>query len=299
MTGAKGKLGSGRDRRILLKSKDEIARMRRAGQVVALTLHQLSEAAVAGITTIELDRVAEATIRSFDAIPTFYKLYNYPAHICVSINDEVVHGIPGKRALRRGDIVSFDVGATVDGMIADAALTVGVGPISSEAEQLLRVTREALLKGIAQARPGQRVLDISAAIQRHAEAHGYSPVRKLVGHGVGREMHEPPHIANFVDRDPDGSPEVLPGMTLAIEPMVNQGTWQVVQDTDGWTYRTKDRSLSAHFEHTIAVTEQGNEILTLRHAPGGGEVPERRQDRTDRPLAVASEGETHESTIIS
>ncbi len=168
----------------------------------------------------------------------------------------------------------------------------------AEAEQLIRVTRESLFKGIAQARPGQRVLDISAAIQRHAEAHGYSPVRKLVGHGVGREMHEPPHIANFIDRDPDESPELVPGMTLAIEPMVNAGTWQVVQDRDGWTYRTKDRSLSAHFEHTVAVTEQGNEILTLRHAPGGGEVPDRRQDRADRSLGVASEGETHESAII-
>jgi len=291
VTGGKGKLGSGRDRRIVLKSEDEVARMRRAGQVLALTLDRLTESAVAGVATLELDQVAEATIRSFGAIPTFYKLYDYPAHICVSINDEVVHGIPGSRVLRRGDIVSFDVGVTVDGMIADAAVTVGIGPISSEAEQLVRVTREALFKGIEQAKPGQRVLDISAAIQRHAEAHGYSPVRKLVGHGVGREMHEPPHIANFVDRDPYGSPELVPGMTLAIEPMVNEGTWQVVQDTDGWTYRTKDRSLSAHFEHTIAVTEQGNEILTLRHAPGGGEVPERRQDRADRSLGVASEGE--------
>lgn len=291
MTGGKGKLGSGRDRRILLKSEDEIARMRRAGQLLALTLDRLAESAVAGITTLELDQVGEATIRSFGGIPTFYKLYDYPAHICVSINDEVVHGIPGSRVLRRGDIVSFDVGVTVDGMIADAAVTVGIGPVSSEAEQLVRVTREALFKGIEQAKPGQRVLDISAAIQRHAEAHGYSPVRKLVGHGVGRKMHEPPHIANFVDRDPDESPELVPGMTLAIEPMVNEGTWQVVQDTDGWTYRTKDRSLSAHFEHTIAVTEQGNEILTLRHAPGGGKVPERRQDRADRSLGVASEGE--------
>lgn len=299
MTAGKGKLGSGRDRRIVLKTEDEVARMRRAGQVVALTLDRLTEAAVAGVTTLELDQVAEATIRSFGAIPTFYKLYDYPAHICVSINDEVVHGIPGNRVLRRGDIVSFDAGATVDGMIADAAVTVGIGPVSSEAEQLLRVTRESLFKGIEQARPGQRVLDISAAIQRHAEAHGYSPVRKLVGHGVGREMHEPPHVANFVDRDPDGSPELVPGMTLAIEPMVNEGTWQVVQDRDGWTYRTKDGSLSAHFEHTVAVTEQGNEILTLRQAPVGRGVPERRQDRASNSLGVASEGETHESAIIS
>ena len=254
---------------IRIKGEDEIGRMRRAGQIVALTLDRLSTAARPGVTTGELDRMAEVTIRSFGAAPTFYGLYGYPAHICVSIGDEVVHGIPGIRTLEAGEIVSFDVGATVEGMIADGAVTVGVGPISPAAMRLLRVTREALCRGIEQARPGQRVADISAAIQRHVEAHGYGVVRKLVGHGVGREMHEPPQVPNFVDRGLGDSPELAPGMTLAIEPMVNEGTWEVVQDRDGWTYRTRDGSLSAHFEHTVAVTAEGCEILTGREAPAG------------------------------
>jgi methionyl aminopeptidase len=247
--------------------------MRRAGQIVALTLDRLSAAALPGVTTRELDRMAEATIRSFGAAPTFYGLYGYPAHICVSIGDEVVHGIPGERALESGEIVSFDVGATVEGMMADGAVTVGVGPISAAAQRLVGVTREALYKGIEQARSGKRVGDISAAIQRHVEAHGYAVVRKLVGHGVGREMHEPPQVPNFVDRGSADSPELTPGMTLAIEPMVNEGTWEVVQDRDGWTYRTRDGSLSAHFEHTIVVTVEGHEILTRREAPAGRARP--------------------------
>ena len=267
MTARQGRIGRAPGRGISLKSEDEIARMRRAGQIVSLTLDRLAAAAKPGVTTGELDRVAEATIRSFGAKPTFYKLYGYPAHICVSINDEVVHGIPGARVVQVGDIASFDVGATVDGMIADAATTVGVGPVSREARRLLRVAEEALMKGIEQARPGNRVADVSAAIQHHVETYGYSVVRKLVGHGVGHEMHEAPHVPNFVDKDRAGSAELVPGMTLAIEPMVNQGQWHVVQDSDGWTYRTKDGSLSAHFEHTIAVTEDGSEILTLRAAP--------------------------------
>jgi methionyl aminopeptidase len=241
--------------------------MRRAGQIVALALERLAAAAEPGVTTGELDRIAEATIRSFGGTPSFYGLYDYPAHICVSVDDEVVHGIPGSRVLERGSIVSFDVGVTVEGMIADGAATVKVGPVSAEAERLMRVTHEALEKGIAEARPGNRVVDISAAIQRHVEAHGYAVVRKLVGHGVGRAMHEPPHVPNFVDRVEVGSPQLRPGMTLAIEPMVNQGAWEVVQDPDGWTYRTKDRSLSAHFEHTIVVTEDGSEVLTQRESP--------------------------------
>jgi len=264
---------AGRARRdeISLKTEDEIARMRRAGQIVSLALDRLAAAAVPGVATQELDRVAEATIRSFGAVPAFYRLYGYPAHICVSIDDEVVHGIPADRLLKAGEVVSFDVGATVEGMIADGAVTVGVGPISQRAKRLLRVTREALLRGIEAARPGNRVADISAAIQRHVEEHGYSVVRKLVGHGVGHEMHEPPHVPNFVDGEPDDSAGLMPGMTLAIEPMVNEGTWEVVQDRDGWTYRTRDGSLSAHFEHTIAVTEDGSEILTQRPTPVGKE----------------------------
>lgn len=261
---------SGGQRRISLKSDDEIAAMRRAGQIVALVLSKLAEAARAGVRTAELDRLAETVIRSFGARPSFYGLYGYPANICVSVNDEVVHGLPGDRALRDGDIVSFDIGATVDDMIADAAITAEVGRASEEARQLIQVTREALGKGIEQARPGNRVADISRAIQRYAESHGYSVVRKLVGHGVGREMHEPPQVPNFVDGGAQDSPELAPGMTLAIEPMVCQGGSEVVQERNGWTYRTKDRSLAAHFEHTIAITGEGCEILTVRAAAGRG-----------------------------
>ncbi len=273
MTSRKPKTRRTRGRKIILKTEAELALMQRAGQIVALTLDQLSQAVAPGVTTKELDRIADTTIRSFRAIPSFYGLYGYPAHICVSINDEVVHGIPGDRALRSGDIVSFDVGATVDGMIADAATTVAVGAATRDAQQLLRVTQESLSRGIAQARPGNRVADISAAVQRHVEAHGFSVVRKLVGHGVGRAMHEPPHVPNFLDDSRAASPELIPGMTLAIEPMVSRGAWQVVQDDDGWTYRTRDGSLSAHFEHTIAVTPEGCQILTLRHAPGHLDSP--------------------------
>lgn len=290
MTSRKRAPARPRGRKILLKSEDELALMRRAGQVVALTLARLAESAVPGVTTRELDRIAEATIRSFGAVPSFYKLYGYPANICTSVNDEVVHGIPGDRALRAGDIVSFDVGATVDGMIADAATTVGVGPISRDAEDLLRVTREALRRGLAQARPGNRVADISAAVQRHVESHGYSVVRKLVGHGVGRSMHEPPHVPNFVNGEEAASPELVPGMTLAVEPMVNQGGWQVVQDDDGWTYRTKDGSLSAHFEHTIAVTREGYEVLTLRQGPARADTRRQTDTPTGRSEGVPPEG---------
>jgi methionyl aminopeptidase len=252
---------------IAIKSEDEIARMRRAGQIVALTLERLAKAAAPGVSTGELDRMAEATISSFGAEPTFYKLYGYPAHICVSVNDEVVHGIPGDRRLESGDIVSFDVGATVGGMMADGASTVGVGPISVEAERLLRVTQEALMLGVAEARAGNRVASISGAVQRHVESHGYHVVRELVGHGVGHAMHEPPQVPNFVEKGDRRSPVLRAGMTLAIEPMVNAGGWEVAKERDGWTYRTKDGSLSAHFEHTVVVKERGCEILTVRESP--------------------------------
>lgn len=290
MISRKPKSRRARGRKIILKTEAELALMRRAGQIVALTLDRLAEAAAPGAATKELDRIAEATIRGFRAIPSFYGLYGYPANICVSINDEVVHGIPGDRRLRSGDIVSFDVGATVDGMIADGATTVPVGAITSDAEHLLRVTREALSLGIAQARPGNRVADISAAVQRHVEAHGYSVVRKLVGHGVGRAMHEPPHVPNFLDGGEEASPELVPGMTLAIEPMVNQGASQVVQDDDGWTYRTKDGSLSAHFEHTIAVTGEGYQVLTLREAPARPDAVNETHQEAARSLRAPAAG---------
>ena len=250
--------------------------MRRAGQVVALVLDRLSEATVPGVTTEELDRMAEALIRSFGAVPTFYGLYGYPANICTSINDEVVHGIPGRRALKAGDIISFDVGATVEGMIADGATTAGVGRVSEEAERLMRVTREALRRGIGAVQAGNRVADIAGAVQEHAEANGYSVVRKLVGHGVGHSMHEAPQVPNFVEGHRRSSPRLRAGMTLAIEPMVTEGDSEVVQESDGWTYRTRDGSLAAHFEHTVAVTGNGCEVLTLRTGP---------ERRADRPSA--------------
>lgn len=246
--------------------------MRRAGQVVALTLERLAQAAKPGVTTGELDRIGEATVRSFGAVPSFYKLYGYPANICASVNDEVVHGIPGERALREGDIISFDVGATVDGMMADGAATYGVGEISEQATRLIRVTREALSEGIRQAVPGKRIADISKAVQRYVESHGYSVVRRLVGHGVGKAMHEAPQIPNFVNASAPGLEVLAPGMTLAIEPMVNQGAYEVVQDPDGWTFRTKDGTLSAHFEHTVVITERGHEVLTQRQAPDRAEA---------------------------
>jgi methionyl aminopeptidase len=267
MTGRK-RPGATRAREIVVKTAEEISRMRRAGQVVALTLERLAQAAQPGVTTEELDRLAEVTIQSFGATASFYNLYGYPARICTSVNDEVVHGIPGPRRLQAGDIISFDVGATVEGMIADGAATVGVGAISPEAERLLAVTREALHRGVREARAGQHVYDIARAVQQHVESHGYSVVRKLVGHGVGRDMHEAPQVPNFVDAAAPGREVLVAGMTLAIEPMVNQGGLEVTQDRDGWTYRTRDGSLSAHFEHTIVVTEHGNEILTQRQAPG-------------------------------
>jgi len=253
---------------------------------VALTLARLAAAAGAGATTGELDRVAEATIRSFGAEATFYGFRGYPAHICASVNDEVVHGIPGDRALKEGDIVSFDVGVTVEGMIADGAATVGVEPVSPAVGRLMQATREALYQGIAQARPGNRVADISAAVQRWVESRGYSVVRKLVGHGIGREMHEPPQVPNFADRGRTDSIELRPGMTLAIEPMVNEGAWEVVQDPDGWTYRTRDGSLSAHFEHTVAITEKGCEILTERESPAG-RATRKAQESSGRVVAPA------------
>ena len=264
MTRKKKQTGPSGAREIIIKSADEIDRMRKAGRIVALTLERLAQAARPGATTAELDSLAEATIRSFGAIPSFYNLYGYPANICASVNDEVVHGIPGDRVLREGDIISFDVGVTVEGMIADGAATCPVGKISEEAERLLRVTRESLYKGIAQAQAGHRVADIARAVQQHVESHGCSVVRKLVGHGVGRQMHEAPQVANFVNAGTLGLEVLKTGLTIAIEPMVNQGTYEVVQDPDGWTYRTKDGRLAAHFEHTVAITEHGCEILTQK-----------------------------------
>lgn len=251
---------------IVLKSPQEIKAMRKAGQVVARVLAKLGEMIRPGITTGALDRAAEDLLREWGAVPAF-KGYRpehartpFPASICTSVDNQVVHGIPGPRVLQEGQIVSIDVGAIVDGFCGDAARTFPVGEISPEAARLLVVTEEALEKGIERARVGNRLSDISHAIQQWVEAHGFSVVRELVGHGIGRQMHEPPPVPNA--GPPGRGPRLKPGMVLAIEPMVNAGAYGVKTEADGWTVVTEDGSLSAHFEHTVAITADGPQILT-------------------------------------
>lgn len=246
---------------VIRKTPAEIASMRKAGLVLAGLLKELADFIRPGITTGDIDRFAEDYIRARGAVPSFKGLYGFPASACISVNDEVVHGIPGSRRLREGDIVSVDVGAMVDGFHGDSAVTFPVGKVSADAVRLLRVTEESLYKGIEQALPGKRIVDISRAIQEHVESHGFSVVRALAGHGIGRSVHEEPRVPNFVVRG-DPGPELRPGATLAIEPMVNAGSFDVVTLDDNWTVVTRDGSLSAHFEHTVAVTSDGPEILT-------------------------------------
>jgi methionyl aminopeptidase len=234
--------------------------MREAGQIVAGTLNLMKKSIEPGTTTAELDRLAEDYIRSHDAEPAFKGLYGFPASICASINDEVVHGIPGDRRLKEGDILSIDVGVERQGFNGDAAATFPVGEVSPEVQELLEATQEALEKGIAQALAGNHLSDISHAIQSNAEARGFSVVREYVGHGIGRDMHEDPQIPNF--GPPGRGPLLKPGMTLALEPMLNMGTHSVQVDDDQWTVRTGDGNYSAHFEHTVAVLEDGNEVFT-------------------------------------
>jgi len=239
--------------------------MREAGKVVAQTKARLIEAIRPGLTTAELDRLAEKEILGLGATPSF-KGYTaggatpFPATICVSLNEEIVHGIPGDRLLREGDVVSVDIGAIVDGFHADSAFTVGVGSISADAQRLVDVTRESLELGIAQAQAGGRVGDISAAVQHHAESLGFEVVRQYVGHGIGRALHEDPQVPNYGTAG--RGPALREGMALAIEPMLNAGGWEAVQLDDGWTVVTADGELSAHFEDTIAITRNGAEVLT-------------------------------------
>lgn len=247
---------------IVLKSPTELETMRRACRVAARALAAVVAAVRPGITTRELDRIAEDSLRSQGAVPSFLGYRGYPASLCVSVDDEVVHGIPGRRRLREGQIVSLDLGALVDGFHGDIAVTVPVGSISPELEVLLRVTAEALERGIRAVRPGRDLDEVSGAIQRYVERHGYSVVRDFAGHGVGRNLHEDPQVPNFVERHAGGRVLLRPGMTLAIEPMVNMGAPEVVVDPDGWTVRTRDGKPSAHFEHTVAVTPDGVEVLT-------------------------------------
>src|SRR5512135_1830968 len=248
---------------IVCKSPAEIERMRAANEVVAAVLSDLRGMIAPGISTGELDAAAEAKIRAAGATPAFKGYHGYPATLCVSINDEVIHGIPSaKRLLRDGDIVSVDVGAVLDGFVGDSAVTFPVGQISEAAARLLRVTQESLYRAILAVKPGGRVSDIGDAVQRHVEAHGCSVVREFVGHGIGTAMHEEPQVPNY---GPAGrGARLTEGMVLAIEPMVNLGRPAVRVLDDGWTAVTRDHSLSAHFEHTVAVTEDGPLVLTAR-----------------------------------
>jgi methionyl aminopeptidase len=246
---------------IVCRSQSEIDKLRRVNQLVARILAELRQVVVPGITTNDIDELAERRVREAGAEPAFKGYHGYPATVCASVNEQVVHGIPSLRPLVTGDIVSIDMGAKLDGFFGDCAVTVPVGAVSPQASELLRVTEEALFRGIDCVRPGARVSDIGAAVQQHVEAQGFSVVREFVGHGIGTSLHEEPQVANY---GPAGhGPRLSEGMVLAIEPMVNAGKPAVKVLSDGWTAVTKDKSLSAHFEHTVVVTRDGREILTL------------------------------------
>ena len=236
--------------------------MRRSGKITSKVLADLMRAAKPGMTTGELDAMAERGIRSLGGVPTFKGYHGYTASICASVNDEVVHGIPGDRMLAEGDLLSIDIGTTLDGYVSDSAVTIPIGEISPGARRLLEVTQECLMLGIAQMHKGSRLGDIGHAVQQHAEKNGYGVVRELVGHGVGTKMHEDPQVPNF-GRAGTGV-ELRPGLVVAIEPMITQGDYAVETLEDGWTVVTADGKLAAHFEHTIAVTDDGPRILTLR-----------------------------------
>ena len=249
---------------IVCRSRAELEKLRRVNQLVGTVLAELRAMATPGVTTRDIDAVAEDLVRQAGAEPAFKGYHGYPATVCASVNEQVVHGIPSTRKLVEGDILSIDMGAKLDGFFGDCAVTVPVGPVSAQAQELLRVTEESLFRGIDAVKPGARVSDIGAAVQQHVEAHGFSVVREFVGHGIGTSLHEEPQIANY---GPAGhGPRLAEGMVLAIEPMVNIGKPVVKVLADGWTAVTRDGSLSAHFEHTVAVTRDGREILTLLEA---------------------------------
>jgi methionyl aminopeptidase len=253
--------------RIALKSADELERLRAAGAVVHAVLQELAVAARPGVTTLELDQLAASRTRARGAEPAFLGYHGYPASLCISVNEEVVHGIPSaRRALREGDLVGLDYGVVLDGFYGDSAITVAVGQVDEESRRLIEVTRGALDCAIAEARPDRRVGDIGAAVQAFVEARGFAVVRDFVGHGIGRRLHEPPQVPNFGAAGT--GPRLRAGMVLALEPMVNAGGCAVELLEDGWTAVTQDGRRSAHFEHTVAVTENGPEILTL--PPGVG-----------------------------
>ena len=247
---------------IVVRSQAEIDKLRRANQLVGRVLAELRAMVAPGVTTQDIDEVAEKRVREAGGKPAFKGYHGYPATVCASINEQVVHGIPSTRPLTKGDIVSIDMGAVLEGYYGDCAVTVPVGAIEPEATDLLRVTEESLFRGIDAVKPGGRVSDIGAAVQQHVEAAGFSVVREFVGHGIGVELHEEPQIPNY--GDPGRGPRLAEGMVLAIEPMVNAGGAGVKVLQDGWTAVTEDRSLSAHFEHTVAVTADGPWVLTAR-----------------------------------
>ena len=248
---------------ITIKSDEEVKIMREAGRVVGQTLQLLTEAVRPGLVVKELDKIVRKEYARRGVIPTFlgYAEPPYPATVCVSINEDLVHGIPGSRVIKEGDIVSIDLGATYKGFVGDSAVTIGVGKIAPEAQRLIDVTRESLCRGIKAARPGVRLGVVSNTIGEYIESEGYGVVREYVGHGVGREMHEEPQIPNF--GPPDRGPVLRKGMVLALEPMVTVGDWRTKKQADGWTVSTLDGSLCAHFEHTIAITDGEAEVLTL------------------------------------
>jgi methionyl aminopeptidase len=267
---------------IVCRTAAEIERLEAAGRLVGEVLAELAARVAPGVSTGELDRRAEAHITKAGARPAFKGYHGYPATICASINDEVIHGIPsGRRILNEGDIVSIDVGVELNGYYGDSAVTLPVGRVSDDAALLLRVTEESLYKAIEQARPGGRVSDIGHAVQRHVEAFGFSVVREFVGHGIGQQMHEEPQVPNY--GEPGRGPRLTEGMVLAIEPMVNAGKPAVKVLADGWTAVTRDQSLSAHFEHTVAITAGGARILTAGPATAGAPARGLR-----RPGGVAS-----------
>jgi methionyl aminopeptidase len=245
---------------IICKTPRELEIMREAGKIVALTHKELQPYIKPGVTTKELDEIAEAFIRKHDAIPSFKGYNGFTGSICASVNNELVHGIPGKRVLNDGDIISIDIGAKFNGYHGDSAWTYGVGEITAENQRLLDVTEQSLYKGLDEAKPGERLSNISHAIQTHVEENGYSIVREYVGHGVGQDLHEDPQIPHY--GPPGKGPRLKPGMVLAVEPMVNAGSRFVRTLQDNWTVVTTDGKMCAHFEHTIAITENGYEVLT-------------------------------------
>lgn len=245
---------------VVCRSKNEIAKIQRACDVVSGVLAAARKAAVPGATTRELDRIAEDYIRSCNAVPAFKGYRGYPATLCTSVNHQVVHGIPSDYVLKEGDILGIDAGAVMEGYYGDAAITIPIGEITDELKRLLETTRTALMKGIEQARPGNRVFDISYAVQHHAESHGYSVVRDFVGHGIGTHLHEDPQVPNY--GEPGKGKRLREGMVLAIEPMVNTKGCEVRMLSDNWTVVTADGGYSAHFEHSVAILSDGPHILT-------------------------------------